>query len=126
MACVSSEESERPGHPPGLISLRCPHDIKLGPLLSIERRAKTLFRLPKADLRLRWAHVSFCRFCHTVAHFVFRETDKVGFDDNLARDNFPCLHKSMAVLTSTHNVFLWRIGENYPLLIIINPLYLAL
>ena len=24
----------------------------------------------QADMSLRWAHMSFCRFCHEAAHFV--------------------------------------------------------
>ena len=45
MACAPSEDSDQPGHLPSLISLRCPHEESWGPLLPIERTAKTLFRL---------------------------------------------------------------------------------
>ena len=31
MACAPSEDSDRPGHPPSLISLRCPHEESLDP-----------------------------------------------------------------------------------------------
>ena len=31
MACAPSEDSDQPGHPPSLISLRCPHEGTLGP-----------------------------------------------------------------------------------------------
>ena len=31
MACASSEDSDQPGHPPGLINLRCPHKESLLP-----------------------------------------------------------------------------------------------
>ena len=31
MACAPSEDSDQPGHPPSLISLRCPHEESLGP-----------------------------------------------------------------------------------------------
>ena len=31
MACAPSEDSYQPGHPPSLISLRCPHEEILGP-----------------------------------------------------------------------------------------------
>ena len=36
------------------------------------RTAKTLIRLDgaQADLSLRWAHRSFCWFCHSAAHMV--------------------------------------------------------
>ena len=29
--CAPSEDSDQPGHPPGLISLRCSHDETFGP-----------------------------------------------------------------------------------------------
>ena len=45
VAFAPSEESDQPGHPPSLISLRCPHEESLGPLLPIESTAKTLIRL---------------------------------------------------------------------------------
>ena len=45
MACTPSEDSDQPGHPPSLISLRCPHEESLGLQLSIERTVKTLNRL---------------------------------------------------------------------------------
>ena len=31
VACALSEDSDQPGHPPSLISLRCPHEESLGP-----------------------------------------------------------------------------------------------
>ena len=31
MACAPSEDSDQPGHPPSLISLRCPHEESWGP-----------------------------------------------------------------------------------------------
>ena len=31
MACAHSEDSDQPGHPPSLVSLRCPHEETLGP-----------------------------------------------------------------------------------------------
>ena len=31
MACAPSKDSDQPGHPPSLISLRCPHEESLGP-----------------------------------------------------------------------------------------------
>ena len=52
---------------PSLISLRCP-----GPLLPIERTAKTLIRLgrcPGWSESSLGAH-SFCWFCHVVAHIL--------------------------------------------------------
>ena len=40
-----SEDSDQPGHPPSLITLRCRHEETLGRQLTIERSAKTLIRL---------------------------------------------------------------------------------
>ena len=31
MACAPSEDSDQPGHPPSLISLRCPYEESFGP-----------------------------------------------------------------------------------------------
>ena len=39
--CAPSEDWDQPGHPPSLISLRCPHEEALGAWLAIERTAKT-------------------------------------------------------------------------------------
>ena len=41
MTCAPSEDSDQPGHPPSLISIRCPPKESLGPKLYIERTAKT-------------------------------------------------------------------------------------
>ena len=41
IVCMSSEDSDQPGHPPSLISLRCPREESLGPWLPIKRTAKT-------------------------------------------------------------------------------------
>ena len=51
MACAPSEDSDQPGHPPSLISLRCPLDAQ-------------------ADLSLRWAYMPFCWFCHDAAQIL--------------------------------------------------------
>ena len=45
MACAPSEDSDLPGHPNKLISLRCPSEEALGPWLSFQRTVKTLIRL---------------------------------------------------------------------------------
>ena len=66
MACAPSEDSDQPGHPPSaqaVLSLRCPQEESLGPQLPIECTADA-----QADLSLRWAHMSFCWFCHDAAH----------------------------------------------------------
>ena len=41
MICAPSKDSDQPGHPPSLISLRCPLEEALGPGLPIEHTAKT-------------------------------------------------------------------------------------
>ena len=62
--------------------LRSPHEESSGPKLPIERTAKTLIRLAEADLNLRWAHRSFCWFCHVAAHIVL-----AVWDENVALSN---------------------------------------
>ena len=41
MACAPSKDSDQPGHPPSLISLRCPHEETLGPLSALEDSDQT-------------------------------------------------------------------------------------
>ena len=68
------EGSDQLGHPPSLITLRRPHEETLGPQLPIEHTAKTdqTGRIhTQADLSLRWAHRSFCWFCHEKAQIQF-------------------------------------------------------
>ena len=62
MTSVPSEDSDQPGHPPSLISLRCPHEETLGPQLPIVMADALV------DLSLRWAHRLFCLFCSAAAH----------------------------------------------------------
>ena len=55
MACAPSEDSDQPGHPPSLI-----RDFAV--------RSKCFdWADAQADLSLRWAHMSFCWFCHEAA-----------------------------------------------------------
>ena len=63
MACAPSEDSDQPGHPPSLISLRCPH-WALSYTLSAQRRLLSDLADPQAYLSLRWAHMPFCWVCH--------------------------------------------------------------
>ena len=42
MTCVPNKDTDQPGHPPSLISLRCPHEEALGPWLPIERTGKNV------------------------------------------------------------------------------------
>ena len=62
MTSAPSEDSDQPGRPPSLISLRCPHEETLGPQLPIVM-ADVL-----VDLSLCLAHRSFCLFCRAAAH----------------------------------------------------------
>ena len=70
MKCAPSEDSDQPGHPPSLISLRWPHEESLRLELSAERTEKTLMRQcgcagwsePPGHRSLHW-------FYHAVAHF---------------------------------------------------------
>ena len=71
MICAPSEDSDQPGHPPSLISLRCPHEETLGAQLPTERTAKTLIRLggcpfwQRLTIRLRFfrAHKRLDSIC---------------------------------------------------------------
>ena len=62
------EDSDQPGYPPSLISLRCPHEEAFGPWLPSERTAKTdqSGRTP----RLIWVFAR--RTCHSVGFVVLR------------------------------------------------------
>ena len=53
MASAPSEDSDQPGHPPSLLSLRCLHDESLCPQLPIERTAQAN---AQADLSSLVAH----------------------------------------------------------------------
>ena len=68
MTCAHNENTDQPGHPPSLIrGFAAPvkkHWVLRYPL-SAQRR---LLSDAQADLSLRWAHSSFCWFCHEVAH----------------------------------------------------------
>ena len=62
MTSAPSEDSDQPGHPPSLISLRCSQEETLDPQLSIVMVDALV------DLSLRWAHRSFCFCCSAAAH----------------------------------------------------------
>ena len=76
--CALSNVSDQPGHPPSLISLRCPHEETLGPQLPTERKAKTdqTERMPRL-ISLHWAHTHFVGFYMRrlifvlICHFLF-------------------------------------------------------
>ena len=62
MTFVPSEDSDQPEHPPSLIRVFAVHSMgSLG----------HNFADAQADLSLRWAHRSFCWFCHAVAQFSY-------------------------------------------------------
>ena len=70
--CAHSENSDQPGHPPSLISVFAVRNKKhwiLGYPLSALRRLWSDRPDAQTDLSLRWAHRSFCWFCHEAAHF---------------------------------------------------------
>ena len=68
MTFAPSEDSDQSGHPPSLISLRCPHEETLNPQLTTGRTVKTdqTGRMPRLQI-LRRAHRSVCWFCHEAA-----------------------------------------------------------
>ena len=68
MTRALSEDSDQPGHPPSLISLRCPHEEILCPQLLIERTTKT--DQTGRMSRLVWFFAG--RTCHFVGFIVRR------------------------------------------------------
>ena len=76
MACAPCEDSDQPGHPSSLISLRCPHEKSLGPELPTEHTAKTLIRLGGCPGRSESSlgAQSFCWICHEAAHIMMQGT----------------------------------------------------
>ena len=64
MACAPSEDSYQSRHQ----SLYCALNGWLGTQGFFVRIAKALIRL--GDLSLRWAHRSFCWFCHALAQII--------------------------------------------------------
>ena len=71
MACAPCEDSDQPGHPPSLIRVFAMRSVVAkGPMLSScgQRRFWSDWADAQAGLSLRWAHMTFCRFCHALAH----------------------------------------------------------
>ena len=65
VACVPSEDSDQPGHPPSLIRVFAVHMKKAWVLsypLSAQRRLWSDWADAQADLSLRWAHTHFVGF----------------------------------------------------------------
>ena len=72
MTCAPSEDSDQPGHLPSLIRVFAVRMKKPWVLSYPESAQWTLWSDwadAQADLSLRWAHMSFCLFCHEAAHF---------------------------------------------------------
>ena len=73
MACAPIEDSDQPGYPPSLIrffAVRMKKAWVLSYPLGAQRRLRSAWADwadAKADLSLRCAHMSFCRFCHALA-----------------------------------------------------------
>ena len=67
MTCAPSEDSDQPGHLPSLIRVlpvRMKGHCVLSYPMSAQRRLWSDWTDAQADLGLRWAHRSFCWFCH--------------------------------------------------------------
>ena len=83
MACALSKDSDQPGHPPSLISLRvC---MKKALVLSYPLSAQRRFWSAQADMSLRCAHSHFVGFvmrwliCKNFWTFIFFSKQKRGF-----------------------------------------------
>ena len=74
MTFVPSEDADQPGHPPSLIRVFAVRSLgSLGPSFASggQRWLWSDWADAQADLSLRWAHRSFCWFCHAVAQFSY-------------------------------------------------------
>ena len=73
MTCAPIEDSDQPGHPPSLIRVFAVRSMgSLRPKVSScgQRRLWSHWVDAQAELSLRWAHMSFCWFCHEMAHIM--------------------------------------------------------
>ena len=70
MRCAPSEDSDQPGHLPVWSVFTVRSMGNWGPNVSScgHRRLWSDWADARADLSLRWAHISFCWFCHEAAH----------------------------------------------------------
>ena len=74
--CASSEDSDQPGHPPGLIRVFAVHMKKAWVLsypLSAQRRLWSDWAVAQADLSLRWAHRHFVGFVMSRLQYVINK-----------------------------------------------------
>ena len=74
MTFAPSEDSDQPGHPPSLIRFFSVRSMgSWGPSASsCGQRRRSDWADAQADLSLRWAHRSFCWFCHEAADLWYR------------------------------------------------------
>ena len=73
MTCASSDESDKPEHPPSLIRVFADRMKKAWVRsypLSAQRRFWSVWADAQTDLSLCWEHRWFCWFCRAVAHFI--------------------------------------------------------
>ena len=101
MTCVPSKDADQPGHPPSLTSLTCPHEegwVLTYPKSSQRRQGRC--RYPD-DLSFRWAHASFCCFCHAQHHFI-----------NSYLSWIHAIVLSFIVIPSSYHLALFTISEN--------------
>ena len=73
------EDSDQPGHPPSLIRIFAVRSwVAKDPkfLQADSEDSDQTGRMPsaQADLSFRWAHMSFCWFCHVMAHMIISST----------------------------------------------------
>ena len=79
MACVPSEDSDQPGHPPSLIrvfAVRLKKARILSYPLSTQWRLWSDWSDAQADLSLHWVRMPFRWFCHNLAHILFERASK--------------------------------------------------
>ena len=70
MTCAPNEDSDKPGYLLSLVRVITVRMTKPCPL-SAQRRLWSDWMDAQADLSLRWAHRSFCVFCHASAQMVY-------------------------------------------------------
>ena len=97
MTCAPSEDSDQPGHLPSLIrgfAVR----RNTGPLTTYWEHSEDWVDA-QADLILRWAHRSFCWFCHETAH-LFKHAFKSCYIFHSPRIHKPHLLYKTGIQTS--------------------------
>ena len=106
MACAPSEDSDQPGYPPSLISLRCPHEESLGPELPFEYTVKTLIAGHTVILLVLSRGRSNNLYVHT---YVFRTTSlSVVLDGKSSKLISKRWQKTVTNLTGRPPYDLWQ------------------